>query len=122
MEIVGKGELFSRPYPCTNAWIRRTCADQLTFVITGSYPGADGDEDAALADYVEARLHEESIDETPYLDRVHSSIHGRRASNSGNEEWREDLIRCAELDRFDFSMPVSRQDGLLILRAARATC
>ena len=77
------------------------------------------DEDAALADYIEASMSRGDVDAAPYLDRVRGSIHGVRITNSNDAGFQADLACCLEIDRFDFAMPVTHEEGLLVLRADR---
>lgn len=107
-------------FVCAGATARRLSGaggGDVTYVITGIYPGADGDEDAALADYIEASMGGEAIDSAPYLKRVRVSIHGRRIAESGESDLQADLACCIDIDRFDFSMPAVDEEGLLVLRA-----
>ena len=102
----------------TVAFIRRQNPSMLSFVITGYGPGGRGDEDVALADYVHARLRGETPDPEPYLERVRSSVMGRRFPDPNWPDFPPaDLPCCTALDRFHFAMPVARQDGQLVMTA-----
>jgi 2-phosphosulfolactate phosphatase len=102
----------------TVAFIRRQNPSTLSFVITGYGPGGRGDEDVALADYVHARLRGESPDPEPYLDRVRNSVIGQRFPDPNWPDFPPaDLPCCTALDRFNFAMPVVRQDGRLVMTA-----
>jgi 2-phosphosulfolactate phosphatase len=100
----------------TVEFIRRQNPSTLSFVITGYGPDGRGDEDVALADYIAAQLHGETPDPEPYLERVRQSVIGQRFPDPNWPDFPpEDLPCCTDLDRFDFAMPVERQDGLLIM-------
>lgn len=102
----------------TACWIGQTGPRDLTFVITGAHEDADGDEDSALADYLEARLHGSGPpDPQPFLRRIPRSVHGRRFARSRDPRLQEDLRLCGQLDLFDFAMPIVRDGDLLVLSA-----
>ena len=112
--------LLAGSFVCASAtarWMQKVPRAQLTFVITGIYPGSNGDEDAALADYLELLVADSAADAKPFLQRVRSSVHGERMAASADSQLRADLALCAELDRFDFAMPATRRDDLLVLSA-----
>lgn len=111
--------LLAGSFVCASATARRLAERNAkpSFVITGIYPGSDGDEDAALADFLELLVVDSTTDPEPFLQRVRSSNHGQRMAASEDPQLRADLALCAELDRFEFSMPARRRDGLLILSA-----
>lgn len=102
----------------TAALIRRLQPFQVSFVITGIFPGGLGDEDAALADYLERLLGPDPVpDSAPYLQRVRESVSGRRLFNDPADPdfSPADLDCCTDLDRFPFALPVRRENDLLIM-------
>jgi 2-phosphosulfolactate phosphatase len=77
-----------------------------TFVVTGKY---DGDEDLALADYLEAMLMgQRDVDPQPYLQRVARSLTGQKFQQS-NAQSQADLQAALAINRFDFAMEVKRE-------------
>lgn len=86
----------------------------VTFLVTGESLGRDGDEDAALADYVTALTRGEDPPVAPYLERVRTSDHGRRF---GDDLPLEDLELACEVDRFDRALEIHRRDGVLLIEA-----
>lgn len=101
----------------TAEYIRRLDGEAVTFVITGLHPGGWGDEDAACADYLEALLNAQPISLEPLLERVRSSLPGRMFSDPTLPDFPAlDLEYCLQVDRFDFAMQVTREQGLNILR------
>ena len=103
----------------TVRYIANLGAPEITFVITGkSYNG--GDEDIACAEYLEELLKGNQPDVKPYLKRV---LESRDAFPHLNPEERafprSDLDYCTQIDRFDFAMPITREDGKLIMRAIK---
>lgn len=114
--------ILAASFACANAtveFIRRLNPSVLTFVPTGSEPGGDpmeGDEDAALADYLEDLLSGPSPEPAPYLQRVINAPHAQAFLDPDNPDFpKEDLDLCVRLDAVDFAMPVQRRDGLLVM-------
>ena len=99
--------------------IERLVPETVTFIITGTREGSrlhTGDEDAACADYIEALLRGETPDRSAIVRRVLDSPNGRAFLNPAYPELpAADLDYCTAIDRFDFSLPVIRQDGLLLM-------
>ena len=89
-------------------------ASEVTVVAMGQGATEDADEDAACARYLAARLAGERPSVPAIrLDADHTA--------DGWPEWfpRRDAELALQLDRFDFALPVTREDGLLIARPAR---
>ena len=101
----------------TACYLRKQNPTSVTFVVTGAGYRNDGDEDAACADYVQARLHGETPDVVPFLQRVRNSTDGRFFALVPPRFPMSDLDCCLSVDRFDFAMVVERQDELLLMRA-----
>jgi 2-phosphosulfolactate phosphatase len=98
--------------------IRRESRETVTFVITGSGPGGKGDEDVACADFVEALLKGETPDPGEFTKRVYDSPAGHRFLDPSEPDFPPlDLEHCVRVDRFDFAMAVTRQDGRLVMEA-----
>jgi 2-phosphosulfolactate phosphatase len=112
--------LMASSFVCASATVRhlrRQAPGSVTFVVTGVGFHADGDEDAACADYLAALLRGESPDVAPYLRRVRDSTDGRFFDELPPRFPMSDLDCCLSVDRFDFAMVVERRDGLLVMRA-----
>jgi len=94
--------------------IRRHPGTSITLVITGS--GGRGEEDVACADFLERLLKGERPDPGPIIRRVRESQAAQKFLDPANREFPLTDLDCAvEIDRFDFAMPVRRQNGLLLL-------
>lgn len=107
----------------TAACIHRLAAGhadaQVTFVLTGQRPGGFGDEDAACADLLEARLTGQPVDLGEIERRVRQSPWGQVFADPQRAEFPiQDLELCLAVDRFNFALPVIRRDRHLVLRAA----
>jgi len=103
----------------TVRYIQAQGAEEVTFVVTGrSYLG--GDEDQSCAEYLAARLCGENPDPTPFLKRVRDSGDAKLFYDPARPEFPEiDLAHCAQIDRFDFALPVARQDGRHVMCAVQ---
>jgi 2-phosphosulfolactate phosphatase len=114
--------LFAGSLVCAAATARaiaRCAPGSVTLVVTGAFPGRDGDEDIACADYLAALLHGESLDRAALVRRVRDSDAGRLFANPDDPVFpASDLDLCTDVDRFDFALHVARRDGLLIMEAA----
>lgn len=94
---------------------------EVCFVITGEWIDRDGDEDIACADYIEALLRGHDPDPELYAARVRNSDFGRRFQAGTHANLPpDDLLLCAQPDRFDFALRASYADGQLQLHQSRA--
>lgn len=101
----------------TVRWLRRHAAEA-TFLAMGSPYGGDGAEDDACAEWMAAQLRGAPIADDVTLARVRASDAAREALDPA-VDWTSpaDLACACAIDRFDFAMPVTREDGLLVARA-----
>ena len=112
--------LFAGSLVCAAATARaisRNTPASVTLVATGVFPGRDGDEDIACADYLAALLHGEPIDTATLVRRVRDSDSGQLFAADDPVFPASDLDLCTDLDRFDFALRVERRDGLLVMEA-----
>ncbi len=111
--------LFAGSFPCAAATARHILALKpiaVDFIVTGTYGTTDGDEDIAFADYVTELIMGRTPDPAPYLERIHTSSHGRRFLSGASPHLPlHDLEFAVALDRFDFAMPIARRNGLLVM-------
>ncbi len=112
--------LLAGSFVCAQAtvdFINQVQPEWVTFVITGERSGGYGDEDAALADYLELLLREQIVDAAPFLERVKQSVTGHEfAAADISRSYSHDLAYAVQLDRFSFAMQVQRRDNLLVLQ------
>jgi 2-phosphosulfolactate phosphatase len=103
----------------TVRYVSKLAAPQVTFVITGkSYNG--GDEDTACAEYLEELLRGNQPEVKPFLKRVFESKDAFPHLSPEQRAFpRSDLDYCTRVDKFDFAMPITREDGRLIMRAVK---
>ena len=103
----------------TARFISKLPAPEVTFVITGrSYNG--GDEDIACARYLEELLKGNQPDIKPFIQRVFESRDAFPHLDPNQREFPlSDLEYCTQVDKFDFALPIAREDGEFIMRPAK---
>ena len=115
--------LLASSFVCASATVRhlqRQSPESVTFVVTGVFPGVNGDEDAACADYLAALLRGKSPNIAPFVQRVCDSSEGHFFDESPPGSPLSDLECCLSVDRFDFAMVVERRNGLMVMEARSA--
>ena len=87
----------------------RAIGDDVTLVAMGTNEIEEADEDLGCAIYLEQLLRDGAAP-LPMIRLL--------GDEGGWPDWfpREDAILATEVDRFDFALPVTREDGLLIAR------
>lgn len=104
----------------TVRYVKRLAAETVSFVITGQTFSTGGEEDLACVEYLEACLRGQSTDAAPYLERVRRSRDAQQHFIPNQTLFpASDIDLCTELDRFDFAMPITREDGRFVMRAVR---
>jgi hypothetical protein len=54
----------------------------------------------------------------PFLDRVRNSREAKLFENPARPEFPlTDIAHCVDIDRFDFAMPVTKENGRSVMRA-----
>lgn len=115
--------LLASSFVCAGATVRhikRQSPTKVTFVSTES-----GIEDQACAEYMAALLCDETPDAPSALNeirelglqRTHRFIGEGVITETQGAKLMADLECCLSLDRFDFTMWVQRQNGLLVMKA-----
>ena len=103
----------------TVKFVKKMEPDQVTFVITGkTFRG--GDEDFACAEYLEELFRGNQPETKPFIQRVYNSRDAIEHLDPLQKALPlSDLDYCTRIDRFDFAMPITRQDGRLIMRCVK---
>lgn len=84
----------------------------VSFIVTGEY---NGDEDLALAEYLQARLLHKMPSVSLFLDRVRISPEGKVFADPAVAEFpMQDLELALQLDLFPFAMEVKKDSGRLV--------
>ena len=117
VRAAGARALFGASFVCAAATARAVLAlgpRRVTLVVTGRRADNSGDEDLACAEYLAGLLRGETPDPALYLQRVYQSQNAALFTDPDNPDFPpEDMALCAQLDRFDFALPVRRVDGRL---------
>ena len=99
--------------------VRKLGPEEVTFVITGRDFGG-GDEDLACADYLAELLKGSQPDRGPFIKRVLSSKDASQHLDPQKIGFPlSDLDYCTQIDKFDFCLPITREDGRLIMRCVK---
>jgi 2-phosphosulfolactate phosphatase len=103
----------------TARYVRKLNPPGVSFVITGkSYNG--GDEDLACAEYVEELLKGNQPAIQPFIKRVLESKDAFPHLDPAQREYPlSDLHYAAQVDKFDFAMPITPENGNFIMRCVR---
>ena len=91
---------------------------EVTFVITGGY---NNDEDLSCAEYLESLLNGQTPDTKSFIQRVYDSTDALQHLDPNHPEFPEsDLDYCTQISRFNFFMPITRENGQLVMRAVQS--
>lgn len=103
----------------TVKYVQSFSPDLITFIITGQvYDG--GDEDLACAEYLQELFCGKSPDPVSFLERVKNSHDAQVFYNPDKPLFLEsDIEHCVSLDKFDFAMPITRENGKLVMRCIK---
>ena len=103
----------------TVKYIQQLRPMEATFVVTGqTYDG--GQEDLACAEYLESLLKSESPNPAPFLARARNSHDAEIFFNPDQPQFPEpDITHCTNLNKFDFAMPVIKENGRHVMRAIK---
>jgi 2-phosphosulfolactate phosphatase len=94
--------------------------ESVCFVITGQFSEGSGDEDLACAEYLELLLKGKQPNPAPYINRVYKSRDALFHLDPNFPAFpKSDLEHCTSIDAFDFAMPVIRENGRFVMRAAK---
>ena len=101
----------------TMEYVLRLKPDEITFVITG---GADNAEDLACAEFLQKQFLGQAVDTSNYIHRVISSRDAFQHMDDHPQFPKSDLDYCTRINAFDFAMPITRKENLLILQAVKS--
>jgi 2-phosphosulfolactate phosphatase len=88
---------------------------EVVFVITG---GNNNEEDLSCAEYLEALLKGQNPGTKSFMRRVYDSRDAKGHLDPTLPEFPEsDLDYCTQISRFNFSMPITRENAQLVMRA-----
>ena len=99
----------------TVKYVRSLAPTDVTFVITGeTYSG--GDEDFSCAEYLESLLKGQDVNAEPYIQRVYDCKDAVEHLDPDHPEFPvTDLEYCTHINAFNFAMPITKENGLLVM-------
>lgn len=104
----------------TEKYINELAPESVTFVITGQYAPEHGDEDLTFAEYIESLLKGKQPDEEPLIKRVFKSRDAIQHLDPKETGFPlSDLDLCTDIDAFEFAMPITQENGLLVMRKTK---
>ena len=100
----------------TASYLRSLNPDDISFVITGTHQGRDGDEDRCCGEYIEALVRGEIPNPRFFTDRVGTSTVGRDFLH-GKAAYmlKKDFELSLQVDRFQFYLPVRHEGERLVM-------
>lgn len=102
----------------TIKYIQKLAPESITFVVTGQTFSQGGDEDLACAEYLEKLIKDERPDAMPFLQRVRDSGDAEVFYDPSKPEFpASDIDHCTSINKFDFVMQVTKENGRDIMRA-----
>ena len=101
----------------TMEYVLRLKPEEITFVVTG---GADNAEELACAEFLQKQFLGQAVDTTNYIHRVISSRDAMQHMEDHPQFPKSDLDYCTRIDAFDFAMPITRKENLLILQSVKS--
>ncbi len=105
----------------TVKYIQKLAPECITFVVTGQTFSEGGDEDPACAEYLEKLLKVEKPDAASFLERVRNSADATVFCDPTTPEFPiVDMDHCTGIDKFDFAMPVKKENERNVMRAVKS--
>lgn len=98
-------------------YVLKLNANEITFVITG---GMNNDEDVACAEFLEKQFTGEVVEAQSFIKHVYQSRDAVQHLDPNQPKFPEtDVDYCTRINYFDFAMPITRKDNLLVMRAIK---
>ena len=100
----------------TASYLRGLDPDDISFVVTGTHQGRDGDEDRCCGEYIEALVRGENPNPRVFTDRVGTSTVGRDfLYGKAAYMLKKDFELSLQVDRFQFYLPVHHEGERLVM-------
>lgn len=90
--------------------------NEITFVVTG---GMDNDEDVACAEFLEKQFTNQEVEAQHFIKRVYDSRDALEHMPDHPQFPKADLDYCSRINYFDFAMPITRKNDLLVMQAIK---
>jgi 2-phosphosulfolactate phosphatase len=119
---LGAGTMLAASFVVAGGTVRHIVqlgADEVTFVVTGR-THSGGDEDLACAEYLEALMRGDRPETGPFVRRVFESRDALQHLDPAQTGFPlSDLEYCTQVNKFDFAMPIRRENGKLVMRCVK---
>jgi 2-phosphosulfolactate phosphatase len=89
---------------------------EINFVITG---GMGNDEDVACADFFEKQFTGQAVEARGFIQRVYDARDALEHMEEHPQFPYSDLDYCSRINAFDFALPITRENGQLVMRATK---
>jgi len=89
---------------------------EINFVITG---GMGNDEDVACADFLEKQFTGQAVEARGFIQRVYDARDALEHMEEHPQFPYSDLDYCSRINAFDFALPITRENGQLVMRAIK---
>ncbi|MBL8098766.1 MAG: 2-phosphosulfolactate phosphatase [Anaerolineales bacterium] len=90
--------------------------NEITFVITG---GMSNDEDVSCAEFLEKQFTNQEVEAQHFIKRVYDSRDALEHMPDHPQFPKADLDYCSRINYFDFAMPITRKNDLLVMQAIK---
>ncbi|HCR72764.1 MAG TPA: 2-phosphosulfolactate phosphatase [Anaerolineae bacterium] len=97
-------------------YVLKLDANEITFVITG---GMGNDEDVACAEFLEKQFTGQEVEAQHFIKRVYDSRDALEHMPDHPQFPKADLDYCTRINYFDFAMPITRKNNLLVMQAIK---
>lgn len=100
----------------TMDYVLKLDPDEISFVITG---GMGNDEDVACADFLERQFTGQAVEARGFIQRVHDARDALQHMEEHPQFPLSDLDYCSRINAFDFALPITRENGQLVMKAIK---
>lgn len=97
-------------------YVLKSNPNEITFVITG---GMGNDEDVACAEFLEKQFTNQEVEAQSFIKRVYDSRDALEHMPDHPQFPKTDLDYCSRINYFDFAMPITRKNDLLVMQAIK---
>ncbi len=97
-------------------YVLKSNPNEITFVITG---GMNNDEDVACAEFLEKQFTNQEVEAQSFIKRVYDSRDALEQMPDHPQFPKTDLDYCSRINYFDFAMPITRKNDLLVMQAIK---
>lgn len=100
----------------TTNYVLKLNPNEITFVVTG---GMGNDEDVSCAEFLEKQFTNQEVEANSFIKRVYDSRDALEHMPDHPQFPKADLDYCSRINYFDFAMPITRKNDLLVMQAIK---